>query len=171
MVDTIDFVIRHGKEGDLPALEWEGEYARYRSVYRAAWDDVRRGERAILVAQVEGLIVGQIFERIFIVGPLMDGDRCAGAVGFSVREDKFYVFKAKATLVAMGGAVHVFKPRSSGEGMGRAWYPPWNSGSSAYFTLKAGASQTVALTGIAQPAGVYEGTSVFSGTGVGSSPI
>jgi adenylylsulfate reductase subunit A len=42
----------------------------------------------------------------------------------------------------MGGAVHVFKPRSSGEGMGRAWYPPWNSGSSAYFTLKAGAEMT-----------------------------
>jgi adenylylsulfate reductase subunit A len=42
----------------------------------------------------------------------------------------------------MGGAVHVFKPRSSGEGMGRAWYPPWNSGSSAYFTIKAGAEMT-----------------------------
>jgi adenylylsulfate reductase subunit A len=42
----------------------------------------------------------------------------------------------------MGGAVHVFKPRSSGEGLGRAWYPPWNSGSSAYFTLQAGAEMT-----------------------------
>ncbi len=42
----------------------------------------------------------------------------------------------------MGGAVHVFKPRSSGEGLGRAWYPPWNSGSSTYFTLKAGAEMT-----------------------------
>ncbi len=86
--------------------------------------------------------VGEIYERVFIVGPLMDGDRCVGAVGFSVRDNTFYVFKAKATLAAMGGAVHVFKPRSSGEGMGRAWYPPWNSGSSAYFTLKAGAEMT-----------------------------
>jgi adenylylsulfate reductase subunit A len=72
----------------------------------------------------------------------MAGDRVAGAVGFSVREEKFYVFIAKAVLVAMGGAVHVFKPRSSGEGLGRAWYPPWNSGSSAYFTLKAGCEMT-----------------------------
>ena len=38
--------------------------------------------------------------------------------------------------------MHVFKPRSSGEGVGRAWYPPLNSGSSAYFTLKAGAEMT-----------------------------
>jgi adenylylsulfate reductase subunit A len=63
-------------------------------------------------------------------------------VGFSVRENKFYVFKAKATLCAMGGAVGVFKPRSSGEGAGRAWYPPFNSGASAYFTIKAGAEMT-----------------------------
>jgi adenylylsulfate reductase subunit A len=79
---------------------------------------------------------------VFITGPLMDGDRCAGAVGFSTRENKFYVFKARATLAAMGGAVGVFKPRSSGEGAGRAWYPPFNSGASAYFTLKAGAEMT-----------------------------
>jgi adenylylsulfate reductase subunit A len=72
----------------------------------------------------------------------MDGERIAGAVGFSTREEKFYVFKAKAVLAAMGGAVHVFKPRSTGEGLGRAWYPPWNSGSSLYFTLIAGAEQT-----------------------------
>ena len=79
---------------------------------------------------------------MFITTPLMDGDRIAGAVGFSTREEKFYVFKAKAVLAAMGGAVHVFKPRSTGEGLGRAWYPPWNSGSSLYFTLIAGAEQT-----------------------------
>ena len=85
---------------------------------------------------------GEYFERVFITTPLMDGDRIAGAVGFSTREDKFYVFKAKAVLAAMGGAVHVFKPRSTGEGLGRAWYPPWNSGSSLYFTLIAGAEQT-----------------------------
>jgi adenylylsulfate reductase subunit A len=85
---------------------------------------------------------GEYYERVFITEPLMDGDRIAGAIGFSTRENKVYVFNAKATIVAMGGAVHVFKPRSSGEGLGRAWYPPWNSGSSAYFTLRAGAEMT-----------------------------
>lgn len=42
----------------------------------------------------------------------------------------------------MGGAVHVFRPRSTGEGLGRSWYPPFNSGASTYFTLKAGAEMT-----------------------------
>jgi adenylylsulfate reductase subunit A len=54
----------------------------------------------------------------------------------------FYVFKAKAVLVAAGGAVHVFRPRSTGEGLGRAWYPPWNSGSSSSLMQEAGAEMT-----------------------------
>jgi adenylylsulfate reductase subunit A len=85
---------------------------------------------------------GAYYERVFITEPVMFGDRCAGAVGFSVREQKFYVFRARAVLDAMGGAVHVFRPKSVGEGLGRSWYPPFNSGASAYFTLKAGAEMT-----------------------------
>jgi adenylylsulfate reductase subunit A len=125
---------------------WKDENGGF--VHEGRWQLMINGESyKVIVAEAakNALLqsgVGEIYERIFIVGPLMDGERCAGAVGFSVREDKFYVFKAKATLATMGGAVHVFKPRSSGEGMGRAWYPPWNSGSSAYFTLKAGAEMT-----------------------------
>jgi adenylylsulfate reductase subunit A len=125
---------------------WKDEGGKF--VHEGRWQLMINGESyKVIVAEAakNALLqdnVGQIFERVFIVGPLMDGDRCAGAVGFSVRENKFYIFKSKATLVALGGAVHVFKPRSSGEGMGRAWYPPWNSGSSAYFTLKAGAEMT-----------------------------
>ena len=85
---------------------------------------------------------GSYYERVFITEPVMYGDRCVGAAGFSVRENKFYVFKARAVLDAMGGAVHVFRPRSVGEGMGRSWYPPFNSGASTYFTLRAGAEMT-----------------------------
>lgn len=85
---------------------------------------------------------GSYHERIFITEPVVFEDRCVGAVGFSVRENKFYVFKAKAVLDSMGGAVHIFRPRSVGEGLGRSWYPPFNSGASTYFTLKAGAEMT-----------------------------
>ncbi len=125
---------------------WTDENGAY--VHEGRWQLMINGESyKVIVAEAakNALLqsgVGEIFERVFIVGPLMDGDRVAGAVGFSTRENKFYIFKAKAVLVALGGAVHVFKPRSSGEGMGRAWYPPWNSGSSAYFTLQAGAEMT-----------------------------
>jgi adenylylsulfate reductase subunit A len=125
---------------------WKDEAGKY--VHEGRWQLMINGESyKVIVAEAakNALLqsgVGEIYERVFVVEPLMDGDRCAGAVGFSVRENKFYIFKAKAVMIGMGGAVHVFKPRSSGEGMGRAWYPPWNSGSSAYFTIKAGAEMT-----------------------------
>ena len=122
---------------------WKDKDGGY--VHEGRWQLMINGESyKVIVAEAAKNAVGieNIYERVFITEPLMDGDRCVGAVGFSVREEKYYVFKAKATLVSMGGAVHVFKPRSAGEGMGRAWYPPWNAGASTYFTLKAGAELT-----------------------------
>ncbi|MFC2149909.1 adenylyl-sulfate reductase subunit alpha [Calditrichota bacterium] len=122
---------------------WTDEEGKY--VHEGRWQLMINGESyKVIVAEAAKNAIGMdnIYERIFIVDPIMDGDKCVGAVGFSVREEKFYVFHAKAVIVAMGGAVHVFKPRSAGEGLGRAWYPPWNSGSSTYFTAKAGAELT-----------------------------
>jgi adenylylsulfate reductase subunit A len=86
--------------------------------------------------------LGSYYERIFITEPVIFEDRCAGAVGFSVRENKFYLFRARAVIDAMGGAVHIFRPRSVGEGLGRSWYPPFNSGASTYFALRSGAEMT-----------------------------
>lgn len=89
---------------------------------------------------------GEIVERVFITELLSDKNdknRLAGALGISVREPyDFYVFKCKAAIVACGGAVHVFRPRSTGEGLGRAWYPPWQSGSSSALMQKVGAEMT-----------------------------
>jgi adenylylsulfate reductase subunit A len=137
----VDSTVHLFEKWGLPI--WKDSEGKY--VHEGRWQLMINGESyKVVVAEAAKNAIGSdnIYERVFIVGPIMDGDVCVGAVGFSVREEKFYVFKAKAVLVAMGGAVHVFKPRSSGEGLGRAWYPPWNSGSSAYFTLKAGAEMT-----------------------------
>ena len=124
---------------------WKDENGAY--VHEGRWQLMINGEsyKVILAEAAKNALAEnghEYYERIFITHPLMDGDRCIGAVGFSIRENKFYVFRAQAVLVMMGGAVGVFKPRSSGEGAGRAWYPPFNSGASAYFTLKAGAEMT-----------------------------
>jgi len=137
----VDSTVHLFEKWGLPI--WTDEEGKY--VHEGRWQLMINGESyKVIVAEAAKNAIGidNIYERVFIVGPIMDGDKCAGAVGFSVRDNIFYVFKAKATLVTMGGAVHVFKPRSTGEGLGRAWYPPWNSGSSAYFTLKAGAEMT-----------------------------
>ncbi|MBI5117881.1 adenylyl-sulfate reductase subunit alpha [Candidatus Poribacteria bacterium] len=137
----VDSTVHLFEKWGLPI--WKDAAGKY--VHEGRWQLMINGESyKVIVAEAakNALGISNIIERVFIVEPLMDGDRIAGAVGFSVRENKFYVFKAKAVLVSMGGAVHVFKPRSVGEGLGRAWYPPWNSGSSAYFTIRAGAEMT-----------------------------
>jgi len=126
---------------------WTDENGRY--VHEGRWQLMINGESyKVVVAEAAKNALkemgGEVYERVFIAAPILadDGKSIAGAVGFSTREEKFYVFKARAVLASMGGAVHVFKPRSSGEGLGRAWYPPFNTGSSAYFTLAAGAEMT-----------------------------
>jgi adenylylsulfate reductase subunit A len=137
----VDSTVHLFEKWGLPI--WKDKEGNY--VHEGRWQLMINGESyKIIVAEAAKNALGQdnIYERVFITEPLMEGDRIAGAVGFSVRENKFYVFKARAVLCAMGGAVGVFRPRSSGEGAGRAWYPPFNSGASAYFTIKAGAEMT-----------------------------
>ncbi len=139
----VDSTVHLFEKWGLPI--WKDEKGGY--VHEGRWQLMINGEsyKVVIAEATKNALTeagGEYFERVFITEPLMDGDRVAGAIGFSVRENKFYIFNAKATIVAMGGAVHVFKPRSTGEGLGRAWYPPWNSGSSAYFTLRAGAEMT-----------------------------
>jgi len=124
---------------------WLDEDGKY--VHEGRWQLMINGESyKILIAEAAKNAIndagGEIIERVFICEPLMDGNKCVGAIGFSTREEKIYVFKAKATITAMGGAVHVFRPRSAGEGFGRSWYPPFNTGSNAFFTIKAGAEMT-----------------------------
>ncbi len=126
---------------------WKDENGKY--VNEGRWQIMIHGEsyKAIVAEAAKNALKemeenGEYFERVFITEPIMEGDRCVGAVGFSVRENKFYIFRAKSVLVTMGGAVHIFRPKSVGEGLGRSWYPPFNSGASAYFTIKAGAEMT-----------------------------
>jgi adenylylsulfate reductase subunit A len=101
-----------------------------------------------IVAEAAKLALGDdnIIERCFIVELLLDAkvpNQIAGAVGFSVRENKVYIIKCKTMMVACGGAVNIYQPRSVGEGKGRAWYPVWNAGSTYTMAMKVGAELTM----------------------------
>ena len=88
---------------------------------------------------------GNLYERVFVTRLLLDSkdpSRIAGAVGYSVRENKIYVFKARAVIVSAGGATGVFRPHSHGEGLSRIWYAPWNTGSAYSLMIQAGAKMT-----------------------------
>ena len=61
------FIIRSAKPNDLPALEWEGEYRRFRRLYQRAMNEARRGRRILLVADMDGKLIGQIFVQLHTV--------------------------------------------------------------------------------------------------------
>ena len=118
----------------------EGNYQR-----AGRWQIMINGESyKVIVAEAtkNELGVDNIIERLFIVKLMTDANdpsRIAGAAGFSVRENKVYFIKAKAICCMCGGAVHIFRPRSVGEGLGRTWYPPWNAGSNYAMMAQVGA--------------------------------
>jgi adenylylsulfate reductase subunit A len=100
-----------------------------------------------IVAEAARNAIGEenVYERVFVAHPLLDADdptRIAGVVGFSVRDYKVIIFKAKAVISAGGGATGVYRPRAQGEGLGRIWYAPWNTGSAYAMQIRAGAKMT-----------------------------
>jgi adenylylsulfate reductase subunit A len=118
-------------------------------VNEGKWQIMINGESyKCIVAEAAKNALGEdrYMERMFIVKLLLDANepnRIAGAVGFSVRENKVVLFKTNAMLVACGGAVNVYRPRSTGEGLGRAWYPVWNAGSTYTMCAQVGAEMTM----------------------------
>lgn len=129
---------QHGDEGKT--LEEGGKPVR-----SGKWQIMISGESyKPIVAEATKAALGMenIYERVFIVKLLLDDkepNRIGGAIGFSVREGKVYIFKAKAIYLGCGGAVNIFRPRSLGEGMGKTWYPVWNAGSTYAMSIQAGA--------------------------------
>ncbi len=64
LADVDKVVIRPLREDDLPALEWDGAYTRFRSVFRQTYQDTLRGQRLMLVAVAGEQMVGQIFVQL-----------------------------------------------------------------------------------------------------------
>lgn len=149
----VDDTVKHFEEWGLPIWKQPGDEGKSlreggKPVRSGKWQIMINGESyKVIVAEAAKAALGvdNIIERCFIVKLLLDDtedNRIAGAVGFSVRENKIYVFKAKAVLCAAGGAVNIFRPRSTGEGMGRTWYAVWNAGSTYAMMSQVGAELT-----------------------------
>lgn len=125
---------------------WRDENGKY--LREGRWQIMINGESyKPIVAEGAKKAIGEgnIYERVFISHLLLDKDdptKVAGAVGFSVRDPIFYVFKSKTVLLATGGATGLFRPKSTGEGMGRIWYAVFNTGSGYATAIEAGAHTT-----------------------------
>ncbi len=57
----ISVVFRLAEREDLPKLEWYGEYTHFRRVFQRAFEEQKAGRRLMLLADVNGWPVGQVF--------------------------------------------------------------------------------------------------------------
>jgi adenylylsulfate reductase, subunit A len=150
----VDDSVHNFEDWGLPVWKQPGDEDKTlrqggKPVRSGRWQIMINGESyKWIVAEAAKKAIGMenIEERVFIVRLVTDKndpDRVAGAAGFSVRDHKLYVYKFKCCLLAAGGAVNVFRPRSIGEAMGRAWYPVWNAGSTYAMAAECGAELTM----------------------------
>jgi len=139
----VDSTVHKFEEWGLPIMKDEktGHYLR-----EGKWQIMIHGESyKPIVAEAARKAASEVYNRIMVTHLLMDRkkpNRIAGAVGFSVRSGDFYVFRAKAVIVAAGGASHIYRPRAIGEGTGRTWYAPWSSASAYGLLIPTGAKMT-----------------------------
>ncbi len=83
-----------------------------------------------------------VMNHLNITDLLTDDDTALGAAGFSVTEPEAYVIRAKAVLVATGGAAGLYRPNNPGFSRHKMWYPPFLTGAGYAMGIRAGAEMT-----------------------------
>ena len=140
----VDATVHMWEEWGLPI--WKKPDGTYERIGR--WQIPIHGESIKpIVAEPARVALGQenLYERILITHLLADArdpNRVAGAIGFGVRDGKVYVFKARAVICTTGGASNIFRPHSTGEGLGRNWYSVFDTGSVYGLLIPIGAEMT-----------------------------
>ncbi len=132
--EAVDDLERWG----LPLLRDENGKTKY----RGKWDISIHGEQLKPIMAEKAIESGAVvYNRIVGTGLLMDGERCGGAMGFGVRDGKFYVFRAKATVVSTGGAGTLYKSYTADatDSAHQIWMCPYCVGSGYAMGFRQGA--------------------------------
>lgn len=129
------------EEWGLPILKDENGNTRY----RGKWDISIHGEQLKPIMAEKCIESGStVYNRVAATSLLMDGERCAGATGMGVRDGKFYIFRAKSTVVSTGGAGTLYKSYTSDstDCGAQIWMCPYCVGSGYAMGFREGAELT-----------------------------
>ena len=113
--------------------------------YRGGWDVSIHGEQLKPIMAEKTMEMGaEVYNRIPATALLMEGNRCVGAMGFGIRDGKFYVFRAKAVIVSAGGAIGLYKSHTSDavSSHHQVWGSPFNVGTAYALGIRQGAEMT-----------------------------
>lgn len=83
-----------------------------------------------------------VLNRVNIVDYIILDGKIAGAYGFSLDENIFYVIAAKSVICATGGAAGIYRPNNPGFSRHKMWYCPFNTGAGYAMGIRAGAEMT-----------------------------
>jgi len=76
----VPVTLRLCREADLPALEWYGEYTHDREIIRATFEAQERGDMLMLLADLNGFPVGQLWINLALKREERTGCLWAGRV-------------------------------------------------------------------------------------------
>ncbi|MBP3730896.1 MAG: adenylyl-sulfate reductase subunit alpha [Mailhella sp.] len=113
--------------------------------YRGKWDISIHGEQLKPIMAEKAIESGaDVYNRIVGTGLIVQQGKCCGAMGFGVRDGKFYVFRSKATVVATGGAGTLYKSYTadSTDSGAQIWMCPYCVGTGYAMGLRQGAELT-----------------------------
>lgn len=98
--------------------------------------------KPILADAVNELDNVTVLNRVNITDYAVENNHINGAFGIGIENDTFYVIKAKAVIIATGGAAGLYKPNNPGFSRHKMWYPPFNTGAGFAMGINAGAEMT-----------------------------
>ncbi|WP_126310605.1 adenylyl-sulfate reductase subunit alpha [Methylomusa anaerophila] len=83
-----------------------------------------------------------VLNRVNMIDYIIQDGKVAGAYGFSLDTNTFYVIAAKAVICATGGAAGLYRPNNPGFSRHKMWYCPFNTGAGYAMGIRAGAEMT-----------------------------
>lgn len=98
--------------------------------------------KPILADVVNELDNVAVLNRVNITDYAVENNHINGAFGIGIENDTFYVIKAKAVIIATGGAAGLYKSNNPGFSRHKMWYPPFNTGAGFAMGINAGAEMT-----------------------------
>lgn len=139
MAERLNEVVQRVESWGLPIEKDEkGNY-----VPRGRWNIKINGESLKPIIAKRAIKAGaRVLNRVLVTNLITKDGKVRGAMGFGVRDGKFYVVRAKAVIVATGGAAGIYKPNNDGSSHHKIWYSPFNTGAGYAMGIRAGAEMT-----------------------------
>lgn len=139
MAERLNEAVEEVESWGLPIeKDKEGRYAA-----RGRWNIKINGEKLKPIIANKAVERGtRVLNRVVVSNLIVDGGKIKGAIGFGVRTGVFYLVRAKAVIVATGGAAGIYRPNNEGSSHHKMWYSPFNTGAGYAVGIRAGAEMT-----------------------------